>query len=346
MAYHPQAHLLQTGAWGDLKAKFGWRVERMVVPGPGRGVGAQILFRQAFPGFSMAYIPKGPVCSATLAFDSETLAPFWRSLDGLCRAGGAVLCKIEPDLWQERLPINDANAVDNSFSLQSTPGICPPGFMASQLTIQPRRTVVINLKGSDEQILARMKQKTRYNIRLAQRRGVQINASHDLEKFYQMMALTGKRDGFGVHSRAYFSSVFAAFQPLGLVELLDAHFNDQSLAALMVFRRGARAWYLYGASSNDHRELMAPYLVQWEAMRWAKMNGSQEYDLWGVPDASLPELEAGFMDEQKAASGLWGVYRFKRGFGGDLCRAAGPYDRVYNRLAYTAYLWRSQRSIE
>jgi lipid II:glycine glycyltransferase (peptidoglycan interpeptide bridge formation enzyme) len=104
--------------------------------------------------------------------------------------------------------------------------------------------------------------------------------------------------------------------------------------------QGKRATYLYGASSNTHRDAMPTYLIQWEAMRWARAQGCTEYDLWGVPDASPQTLEAEFTERSE---GLWGVYRFKRGFGGELRRSAGPWDRVYNRPLYNLYRWWASR---
>jgi len=104
--------------------------------------------------------------------------------------------------------------------------------------------------------------------------------------------------------------------------MLCAFFGGEALAALMVFQRGRRAWYFYGASSDEYRELMPTYLLQWEAMRWARTNGCETYDLWGVPEASEDQLEAEFPHR---SDGLWGVYRFKRGFGGDLHRSHGPW---------------------
>jgi peptidoglycan pentaglycine glycine transferase (the first glycine) len=113
------------------------------------------------------------------------------------------------------------------------------------------------------------------------------------------------------------------------------------LAALMVFAYGKRSWYFYGGSANIHRERMPNYLLQWEAMRWARTQGCTEYDFWGVPDADLETLEAGFTQR---TDGLWGVYRFKRGFGGELRRALGPWDRVYQPLLYRLYLlWQRSR---
>lgn len=343
LAKYPGAHLLQTSAWGELKSTFGWQPAWVIFQNSRLEVGAQILFRRVLPGFSMAYMPRGPVLShsslAGQGLDAPILEPFWQEVDQLCRQQRAVFLKVEPDTWQECIPMEETHApVD-------LPPI-PKGFAASPHSIQPPRTIVIDLQGGEEEILGRMKQKTRYNIRLAQRKGVTVNPTQDLEAFYRLMAVTGERDRFGVHSQEYFEQAYNLFHPQGMAELLTAEFEGEPLAALMVFQRGGRSWYLYGASSNQRRELMATYLLQWEAMRWAKGRGCNEYDLWGVPDASLAELEANFNDPAHAASGLWGVYRFKRGFGGQLCRSAGPYDRVYNRLAYAAYLWRARRSQE
>jgi lipid II:glycine glycyltransferase (peptidoglycan interpeptide bridge formation enzyme) len=111
----------------------------------------------------------------------------------------------------------------------------------------------------------------------------------------------------------------------------------------MVFARGPRAWYFYGASNDEERNRMPTYLLQWEAMRWAKARGCEEYDLWGVPDVDEATLEADFANR---SDGLWGVYRFKRGFGGTLSRSVGAWDRSYLPLAYPLYRWWSRRTRE
>ena len=102
----------------------------------------------------------------------------------------------------------------------------------------------------------------------------------------------------------------------------------------MAFRQGQDAYYFYGASSNEYRNLMATYLIQWAAIRWAKSQGCTRYDLWGIPDADLTTLEAEF---QQRRDGLWGVYRFKRGFGGQVVQSIGAYDYVYSPLLYQLY---------
>jgi lipid II:glycine glycyltransferase (peptidoglycan interpeptide bridge formation enzyme) len=150
-----------------------------------------------------------------------------------------------------------------------------------------------------------------------------------------MMLVTADRDRFGLHSLEYYRCAYELFHPTGMCELLVAEYEGRPLAALMVFARGRRAWYFYGASTDEERNRMPTYLLQWEAIKWAKARGCEEYDLWGVPDEDETTLEADFENRQ---DGLWGVYRFKRGFGGELKRAAQAMDRVHNPLLHWAYL--------
>ena len=158
------------------------------------------------------------------------------------------------------------------------------------------------------------------------------------------MEVTGQRDQFGIHNLAYYQRAFDLFYAHQQCQLLIAEFEGSPLAAIIVFTNGDRAWYFYGASSNTHRDRMPNYLIQWEAIRWARSQGCSTYDLWGVPDADLSTLEANFNQHN---SGLWGVYRFKRGFGGELKRSSGPWDRVYNPLLYKLYsLWLKVRNVE
>lgn len=311
----PTAHLLQTGEWGELKSAFGWDPVRII---PSDGLGVQILFRRLPLGLTLAYLPKPAISFQQLAVSPQ----FWAQIDTICKKRRAVFLKIEPDLWEE----------DNTIDLHDTQYAIP-----SPHNIQPPRTVIIDLTGTEDEILARMKQKTRYNIRLAARKGVTVRPWDDLPAFHQMMLVTGGRDEFGVHSLEYYRRAYDLFHPKGMAELLVAEFEGKPLAALMVFAHGRRAWYIYGASNNEERNRMPTYLLQWEAMRWARSKGVEVYDLWGVPDEDEETLEAQFTER---GDGLWGVYRFKRGFGGEVKRAAQAVDRVYNPLLYKLYLWR------
>lgn len=329
---HPDAHLLQTGEWGELKSAFGWAPVRLI---PDEGPACQILFRSLPLGMTLAYLPK-PVfseqCSVFRVPPSETSQlsegseQFWAEVDAVCKARRAVFLKIEPDAWET--PASDLRITHHI--LRTSPH-----------NIQPPRTIIVDLRGGEHDILARMKQKTRYNIRLAEKKGVTVRAWDDLAAFHEMMKITGSRDGFGVHSLAYYRRAYELFHPTGMAELLLAEYQGRPLAALMVFARGRRAWYVYGASNDQERNRMPAYLLQWEAMRWARARGAEEYDLWGVPDVDEETLEAHFTER---SDGLWGVYRFKRGFGGQVQRAAQAVDRVYNPLLYWLYTWYVKRN--
>lgn len=303
---HPNTHLLQTGEWGELKSAFGWKPVRVVTG----DAGVQIMFRQLPLGFTIGYIPKADFRGQPSAFSE---------IDSVCKQNRAIFLKLEPDAWEDS-PLRMREAL---------------GLRVSPHNIQPPRTILVDIKGSEDAILARMKQKTRYNIRLAEKKGVAVRAWNDLPAFHQMMLVTGGRDGFGVHSYEYYKVAYELMHPKGMCEVLLAEFEGKPLAALFVARYGNRASYLYGASTEQERNRMPTYLLQWEAMKWAKRRGCEEYDLWGVPDEDEGTLEANF---EKRHDGLWGVYRFKRGFGGELKRAAQAMDRVYNPLLYWAYL--------
>ena len=305
LSQHADAHLLQSVAWGELKSDFGWEAVRLV----DGHAGVQVLFRRLPFGLTMAYIPKGPL--------GDGWAHLWLEVDVVCQARNAVFLKIELDAWAD----------DDELEL-------PSDFIPSAHSIQPRRTIIVDLRGSEDDILARMKQKTRYNIRLAGKKGVVVRASPDVKTFSEMVAVTGQRDGFGVHNLAYYQRTYDLFHPHGKCELLQAEYEGHPLAALMVFAQGKRAWYLYGASSNLERNRMPTYLLQWNALRWARAQGCTEYDLWGVPDEDADVLEAEFTQR---SDGLWGVYRFKRGFGGQVKRAVGAWDRVYKPELYYLY---------
>jgi peptidoglycan pentaglycine glycine transferase (the first glycine) len=306
---HPNAHLLQMGEWGELKKDFGWKPVRVL----SENAGVQILFRRLPLGFTIAYMPK--VSSEQLSVNSDV---FWKEVDSICKKNRAVFLKIEPDFWDDVSPDTWRLALRTSLH-----------------NIQPPRTIMLDILGSEEDILSRMKPKCRYNIRLAEKKGVTVRAWDDIAAFHEMMTVTGGRDKFGVHSKEYYQRAYELFHPKGTCELFLAEYEGEPLASLMVFANGKRAWYVYGASNNEERNRMPTYFIQWEAIRWAKARGCEEYDLWGVPDEDEETLEAQF---ENRSDGLWGVYRFKRGFGGEVKRAAQALDRVYNPLLYWMYL--------
>lgn len=318
VAASPTGHILQSTQWGQLKERFGWQVARIALEDRGQWLaGAQILFRPLGPK-TIAYVPKGPIVDWADAMITQTLL---EALHHLCRQRQAIFLKIEPDLAE------DPTLTHKLIGL---------GFHASPQTIQPRCTILLDLTPDPDNILARMKSKTRYNIGLAARKGVTVReaTTEDLPAFYHLMQITSRRDRFRIHSESYYRTAYQLFVPQGLAKLFLAIFEDQILAGIMAFAFGHKAWYMYGASSDEHRNLMPNYLLQWEAIKWAKDRGCLTYDLWGIPDEEEEVLEREFTNR---SDGLWGVYRFKRGFGGRVVHYLGAYDYVYSPSLYWLY---------
>jgi len=318
------AHILQSSSWASLKCGVGWAATRVVARHEGRPVaGAQILFRPLPLGFgSVAYLPKGPLVDWS---DIEQCRYVLALCDEAARARHAIFLQIEPDL-------PESGKMDTMLK--------DLGLSQGCYSVQPRRTIIVDLNPSEDEILAGMKQKTRYNIRLADRRGVSVReatpetADADVTEFQRLMQATGQRGSFGVHSAEYYRSAYYLFAVRHQSALLLAEYQRRPLAALMVFAFRERAWYFYGASSDHERERMPSYALQWAAIRWAKARGCISYDLWGVPDADNHVLESEF---DTRTDGLWPVYRFKRGFGGRLKRNMGPWERVYMPWAHQLY---------
>jgi len=326
VAGHPEGHLLQSYEWGEFKRLHDWPSLRVIITEPGSErilAGAQVLFRH-MAGLSIAYIPKGPVVD----WDNRPLVDaLFSTVRRFSRRRRAIYLKIEP------------NRPDNStFEHFLTTDL---GFKTSSETVQPRSTIRVGLSADPDAIMERMKPKTRYNIRLAERRGVtcRIANSADFESFYRLMEVTGQRDSFGIHSDSYYRDALQTFQNTpdgcGKGALWVAEFEGKIVAGVMVFAFGKEAAYLYGASSDEHRREMPTYFLQWKAMLWAKAQGATSYDFWGIPDnvgEGQPDHEDS--DNKNVRDGLWGVYRFKQGFGGEIFRYSGAFDMVYNRPMY------------
>jgi lipid II:glycine glycyltransferase (peptidoglycan interpeptide bridge formation enzyme) len=331
---HPQSHFLQTGAWANLKSGFGWQSRRVTVTQDGGIVaGASLLLRRT-AGITLAYVPRGPVVDWQ---QPELVAQTLAAVEEECRRAGAAVLRVEPELADS--PAHRRLLLDR-------------GFLPSRQTVQPPSTIMLPLDRSDEALLQGMKAKWRYNIRLAERKGVTVRplAHNDLPVFHRLMAETGRRDGFALHSPAYYTAAHSLLTPAHGVFLL-AEYAGEPLAAIVVLRCGARAWYVWGASSSRERQRMPNHALQWAAMRWARAQGARLYDLWGIPDeigllalglrqgdGSGTPVDAIPMDLDQLPGGeLWGVYRFKQGFGGQVVRQVGTWDRPIRPLAYRVF---------
>lgn len=251
--------------------------------------------------FSIAYVPKGPVVDYA---DRELAASVLSWTVAEAGRRGALFVKIDPDILAGDQEAREALAA--------------AGFQPSHEQIQRPNTVLLDLRPSEEELLAAMKQKTRYNIRVSERKGVVVTAEgpESFEEFYQVYRETGERDAFIVRPYDYCRHAWQLFLERGYAAFFAARYEGQMLGGVIPFAFGTTAWYMYGASSSAHRNLMANNLLQWHVILWAKQRGCTVYDMWGAPDL-LREGEP-----------LWGPYQFKLGFGADLVCHAGAYDRV------------------
>lgn len=202
--------------------------------------------------------------------------------------------------------------------------------------VQFRNTIRIDLAADEDALLARMKQKTRYNVRLATRKGitVRLGSKEDLDTLYHCYAETCVRDGFVIRERNYYLRTWEKFLDADMADVLLAEYESEIVAGLILFRFGRTAYYMYGMSFNTHREKMPSYILQWEAMRRAKEMGCKIYDLWGAPD------------EFDVSDPLWGVYRFKEGLGGKVVRTTGAWDYPVYPLLYRLYTYTLPKLLE
>lgn len=316
LALASRAHLLQTFAWGELKAKFGWRVERLAFrDGEKIHTGAQILYRQLAPALTIAYIPRGPFGN-----NPATLAKFFDALKQHTRTHHAFLFKTEPDWQPDDARVKILRAADAHAATE---------------TIQPAATIHIDLTADLDTILARMKSKWRYNIRLAEKKNVVVRAGTraDMPAFYDLMQITGTRDQFAIHGQNYYAAAFDLLTARDHAQLFIAEFQKRPLAMIFVTAFADEAIYLYGASSNLERNRMPNHALHWTAMQWAKARGCTRYDLWGIP--SMNETSAA---ENLAAENLPpSLYQFKQGFGGQVVRYTGAYDFIFNAPRFQLY---------
>jgi peptidoglycan pentaglycine glycine transferase (the first glycine) len=314
--------LLQSWEWGEFKSRHGWSAHRLLGTREGEPeIAAQVLVRPVGP-MSVLYVPRGPssVSDDESAFSALTLA-----VDSLAERNRSAIAFIEPEG-----SVPDALSLAGSLSWEPSP-----------VELQPLRTIKVRVDRSDDEILSGMKNKSRYNVRLAGRRGVTVRSGDisEIVPFYEVLQETSERDSFGIHGVDYYADMLDTFGDSAV--LLLAEIEGEIVAGAIVLKHGTEAIYMFGASSRAHQRHMPTHLLQFEAMRWARENGCTDYDLWGIPANDTPPDEAAD-GGLNVRSGLWGVYRFKQGFGGEITTYPGVFERqYYPRLVQ---LWRQFRS--
>jgi len=342
----PGAHFLQTAQWAQVKAAGGWQAHFLTWDAagfhawPGTQIpalqppllAACLVLQKRVPvaglgaRLCLLYAPKGPLLNWN---DAPLRLRVLNDLQTFARRQGAIFLKMDPDvpLTRGRPGSGEEQADETGLSLRQE--IQRRGWQFSPEQIQFRNTVLLPVNLPDEDLLARMKPKTRYNLRLAQKKGVSVRPGSpaDWPLLYRMYAETARRDAFLIREESYYRQVWQIFHRVDqpLAQPLLAEVDGEVVAAVYLFAFAGRAYYVYGMSRDAHRDKMPNYLLQWEAIRWARAQGCAVYDLWGAPDV---------FDETDR---MWGVYRFKEGLGGETLCALGAWDYAPNPLWYNLY---------
>lgn len=332
----PYAHILQTWEWGEFKhLTTGWRPIRMAYKRGDQIVAMASVGVRSIGAVNMMYVPKGPAFAYE---DADLASDVLDQLQRAARHNRAVWLKIDPDVIAATGIPSAAPAVDDTAT--PTPDDTPNptgqvfmrilrdrGWKFSNDQVQFRNTVNIDLTQTEDQLLAGMSQSTRRKVRIAEREGVTVRLGtvNDLPLLYDLYRVTGERDNFLIRPSSYYEQAWRVFIEGGLAHPLIAEADGKAIAQVILFHFGKKCWYFYGASSDDQRDKMPNYLLQWEAMRWAKQHGYTTYDMWGAPNVF------------NEADPLWGVYNFKRGFRGIVTRHIGAWDYVPYPILYRAF---------
>ena len=320
--------LLQSWEWGEFKSRHGWVPQRWTWKYEGEVLAAAQMLLRSETRFglsaSIAYVPRGPLLDWT---DADLRRRVLHDLCSLACREGALFLKIDPHVAVGYGVTGSTEAQPVALGLNLADELASSGWRESRQQVQFRNTVVLDLAQDESVLLASFRQKTRYNVRLAMRKGVTVRAGtdSDIGLLFSLYARTAERDGFVIRPQKYYRDAWGSFMRNHMAEPLLAEVGSEVVAALILFTFGGRATYMYGMSSGSHSEKMPNYLLQWEAIRRAKTSGCSAYDFWGAPDQFV------------SGDPLWGVWRFKAGFRGQVVRTLGAWDYPCRRAGYWLY---------
>ncbi len=309
---HPKGHFIQSSAWSKQKPDWKWEaVLSRDDEGKVRGAISVLIRKVPYLKYQLMYAGRGPVCDV---HDKEVLAELTDGLRTLAKKYNAYLLKIDPDVL-----ISDTEFLNIMTDIGYKWRDTGKNFSG----IQPRFVFRLNVEGkSEDEVFALFHSKTRYNIRVAERKGVEVKimGKEAVADFSRIMLETGVRDGFVVRNQQYFENML---DNLGeRARLYMAYADGVAIAGTLAILYGDKVWYLYGASSNEHRNLMPNYLLQWNMIKWAIENNCRIYDFRGV---------SGDLSEDNP---LYGLYRFKKGFNGDFTEFVGEFELVFNPIIH------------
>ena len=313
---HERCNFQQSLEWGNVKTS--WKKEVILSEDKdGKIRGSLCVWIRKIPIFgNIMYSARGPVCDL---YDEEVIKDLREGADSLAKKYKAFVLRVEPDIlktdeeFRKIITKNGFKIKDDSKDFKDE--------------IQPRFVFRLDLRGkTEEQVFAELHQKTRYNVRLATKKGVVIKEGtrEDLKAFHKIMIETGERDNFIIRSLEYFEKMYDEMAP-NHMKLLMAYHEDEPISGIIPIMYGNKVWYLYGASSNKHRNLMPNYLLQWTMIQEAIKRGADMYDFRGV---------SGVVDESHPQ---YGLYRFKKGFDAEFTEFIGEINIKFKPLTYKLY---------
>lgn len=274
---------LQSPEWEEFQKSLGLKTQR---------VDNILIIRHDLPGgLNYLYCPRPGSVTSTWLLEAERMA----------RGEKAIFLKIDP-----------MSSLKSDFPQEVRLRPAP--------TLQPRKTVVLDLDKSEDKLLAGMREKTRYNIRLAEKKGVSVTQEGSPAAFWAMLQETAERDHFRTHGRHHYEKLLSVRSPNFSNEIFFAKYGEKIIAAALINFYTDTATYLHGASLREHREVMAPYILHWRILGEARRRGLKHYDLWGVDEKKWP-----------------GVTRFKLGFGGEIVEYPESVDILYRPMWYKVY---------
>ena len=310
---HPRCNFQQSLEWAKIKTS--WITEVILAEDVNKKIiGSLTVWVRKIPIFgNIMYAPRGPICDI---HNLEVLKQLTEGAKILAKKYKAIVLRIEPDIKSDDEKYRNL-MLELGYLIKDD----AKNFREE---IQPRYVFRLDVKDkTEDELFKNLHQKTRYNVRLATKKGVTIKdgTKEDLKDFHKIMITTGKRDGFIIRPLEYFEKMYDALGPEHM-KILMAYYEGKPISGVIPIIYGNKTWYLYGASSNEHRNLMPNYLLQWEMIKLAVANKSEIYDLRGGP---------GIADDSN------GLYRFKKGFGAEYTEFIGEVYIPFKPLTYKLY---------
>jgi lipid II:glycine glycyltransferase (peptidoglycan interpeptide bridge formation enzyme) len=315
---HPRGHYLQSYEWGELYRYLGSRIYRLGAFDNERQVGAMMFVVAPVPipllgkYYNWIYCARGPAIEND---NLDILDALLARVHEIAKVSHAVVCKLEPNVLEEE----DKPWVDHLHTL---------GFQANRQSICGRRSWVLDVRPDEQKILAGFRKTWRYNIRLAEREGVEVRevkTDEDFDTYYRLMIITSQRDNFFLHSQDYHKEMYQRYAAKGDAAIFLAIYQGKAVAARMIIRFGDTCLDMFGASSNEDRGFPKTHIVQYRCFQWAKSRGCSFFDFRNIPE-TLNENEE-----------MYGVYHYKKGFGGFSRLYMLTQDYIYQPLIYR--LW-------